>query len=300
MHSFKKITLFLLAAGTAYMTGCGQTGYKKTAGGLEYKIFNPHDGAKPKEGDILKVNIVTKVGGKNGTDTTLMNTYDNGGAQRVPFQKPKQPYDLMEGFALLSKGDSAVFVVPADSVMPAMARPPFIKDGDEFHITVKLEDIFTSQDQVQADVDKENAAQDKIDDQKIQDYMKKNNLQGTKTDRGVYVVVTQAGSGAKVDSGDEVTLNYTGKTLEGKTFDSNTDTTFHHAEPFSFPVEDNGGAIPGWIDGVKQLHQGAKATIIIPSSLAYGKRGAPPVITPNSVLVFDVDVLNVKKGGAKK
>jgi FKBP-type peptidyl-prolyl cis-trans isomerase FkpA len=84
-----------------------------------------------------------------------------------------------------------------------------------------------------------------------------------------------------------------------KKFDSNEDPAFQHVQPFTFNLG-TGQVIPGWDEGIALLNKGAKAKLLIPSPLAYGDRGMPgsPAnpegIPANSVLIFDVEVKNIK------
>jgi FKBP-type peptidyl-prolyl cis-trans isomerase len=83
-------------------------------------------------------------------------------------------------------------------------------------------------------------------------------------------------------------VHYTGTLTNGKKFDSSRDRN----EPAEFPVN---GVIPGWTEALQLMAPGAKYQLAIPASLAYGEQG-PPDIGPNSVLLFDVELLSVKKG----
>ena len=100
-------------------------------------------------------------------------------------------------------------------------------------------------------------------------------------------------------SGDSVTMNYTGTLLDGTKFDSNTDTAFKHTQPYKF-ILGKGAVIKGWDEGVALLKSGSKAVFYIPSSLAYGAQarpggGANPKGIPaNSILLFDVELVNAK------
>ena len=86
-------------------------------------------------------------------------------------------------------------------------------------------------------------------------------------------------------------MKYRGTLLDGKEFDSSAK---HPGQPdFSFAVG-RGQVIPGWDDALTQLPKGSKATILVPSSLAYGKQGSPPNIPANSPLRFDIEVVDVK------
>ncbi len=109
------------------------------------------------------------------------------------------------------------------------------------------------------------------------------------TKDGLKYIIISEGTGPKADSGDVVTVNYSGFLLNGKKFDSSVERD----EPFSFTLGQH-QVIPGWDEGIRLLNKGAKAKMILPPSLAYGDRTAGQ-IPPNSTLVFDVQLLNIKK-----
>ena len=277
----------ILALGLSACNGLG--GLKKTSSGLEYKIIDNQRGTAAKVGDFIQIHIVETV-----HDSTVFDSYKQGpgGPMWQEIQKPSgQKFDLMEGFALLSKGDSAEFVVPADSVLNMFNRPPFIRKGDKLKFFVKVLDVKDSS-QYQSALAAEEKAQEAKDDSLITSYMNTNHLTGTKTENGVYVITQTAGNGPHPQDGQEVTIWYTGKTLDGHVFDSNEDSAFHHTQPLVFPLGRH-GSIQGFEDGIKVLSKGAVATLIIPSSLAYGQQGRPPVIKPNSVLIFDIKLTDI-------
>jgi FKBP-type peptidyl-prolyl cis-trans isomerase len=123
--------------------------------------------------------------------------------------------------------------------------------------------------------------------QKIQEYVKLNNITTKPNSSGLYYIETVLGAGTRAKTGDSVTLNYTGKFLSGKVFDTNIGK-----KPFSF-VLGHGQVIEGWDEGIALMSQGGKATLIIPSSLGYGSNDYS-IIPGNSTLVFDVELLSVK------
>ena len=107
---------------------------------------------------------------------------------------------------------------------------------------------------------------------------------------------TKLGSGAEAVKGQSVVVHYTGWLYapdapdhKGAKFDSSRD----RKEPFSFPLG-AGRVIRGWDEGVAGMKVGGQRTLVIPAELGYGSRGAGGVIPPNAVLVFDVELLDVK------
>ena len=98
------------------------------------------------------------------------------------------------------------------------------------------------------------------------------------------------GKGAEAKAGDVVSVHYVGTLLDGKEFDASR----KHGKPFEFPLG-QGQVIKGWDEGVAGMKVGGKRKLVIPPSKAYGARGAPPVIPPNSTLLFEVELLEIKK-----
>jgi len=101
-----------------------------------------------------------------------------------------------------------------------------------------------------------------------------------------YKVVTE-GSGAKPGAADTVSVNYRGTLIDGTEFDS----SYKRGQPVTFPVK---GVIAGWTEALQLMKAGSKWQLFIPANLAYGERGAPPVIGPHATLIFEVELLEVK------
>lgn len=111
----------------------------------------------------------------------------------------------------------------------------------------------------------------------------------TKTASGLEYWDIKVGTGAVAATGHKVKVDYTGWLTNGKKFDSSVGT----GRPFEFMLG-AGQVIKGWDEGVAGMKVGGKRQLRIPPDLAYGASGYPPVIPPNSTLIFDVQLLDVK------
>lgn len=106
------------------------------------------------------------------------------------------------------------------------------------------------------------------------------------TESGLQYLVLKEGDGAKPGPNDVVTVHYTGRLIDGTVFDSSVE----RGEPATFAV---GQVIPGWVEGLQLMSEGAAWRLFIPSNLAYGPHGTGP-IQPNSTLIFDVQLIKVE------
>lgn len=103
---------------------------------------------------------------------------------------------------------------------------------------------------------------------------------------GLQYKVIKQGDGVKPKATDTVKTHYRGTLVDGKEFDS----SYKRGEPAQFPV---GGVIKGWTEALQLMPVGSKWQLVIPSDLAYGEQGAGADIPPNSVLVFEIELLEV-------
>lgn len=299
------LPIALLGVAAISNTGCNSNSFKKV-NGIEYQIVNDKPGKNAKMGDIIEVNIVAKC------DTyELGNSWKQGQLMTRRVEEVKQRGDLGAIFPLLSVGDSAVVRLSCDTLLKNAPKdqtqfPPWLKKGKFIDIRMSVASIQTMeeyqgkmkkmQDSMMAVMKAKADAQMPVDDKLLQEYFTKNNLKPTKTASGMYYMITKPGTGDNIKAGQNVTMNYTGKTMDGKPFDSNTDPQFKHVEPFSFVVG-SGQVIKGWDEGVQLLKKGSKGMFFIPSPLGYGPNGTPE-LPANSILIFDVEVTNVKNAEA--
>ena len=123
--------------------------------------------------------------------------------------------------------------------------------------------------------------QNQKDENNIIDYLANQNEDFMRYKNGIYVNIKKQGNGQKYTPSQASIADYKGFTLDGTVFDS----SFKRGKPMHFKA---GQMIPGWTQVQYNVSPGAELTLIVPSHLAYGKRGFPGAVEPNSVIAFDV------------
>ncbi len=300
-----KKNLMFLAVAVVGLAGCGG-GFKKGDGGMLYNIVDDKSGATIQPGDFVSMNIIAKT----DADSVLYSSYENGHPAQFPMPaKPAAKGDVYSALAMLSEGDSAVVKINADSLFKKAPRPPGFK-GKYLIYDIKIakviakgkqtEQVFAGQ--VEAFFKAESAKLKTAEPAKIQKFIADKKLTMTKTDSGLYYQITKPGTGPLPVKGDTAVVNYTGRFLTGKVFDTSSkevaqkEKTYNAAAPY-VPIHiavGVGKVIPGWDQGLMLLNKGAKATFVVPSGLAYGERGMQ-IIAPFTPLTFDIEVLDIIK-----
>jgi FKBP-type peptidyl-prolyl cis-trans isomerase FkpA len=285
----KNLAIFVMAA--LAFAGC-KSGLKQGPGGMLYSIHTDKSGQNIKEGDFISFNLILKTEG----DSVLGSTYELGRPIRQLVQKEQHKGDLTTGMLMLSEGDSATIKLNIDSMFKkGMPKPPGIK-GKYMVYEVKIDKVIPKgtltdplfQAKISEYFKKEADELKKAEPAQIKKYVADKNLKTTTTATGLQYVITKPGSGDNLKNGDTAVVNYTGKLLNGKLFDSSIKEEFVKAkaqfdprrrfEPMRLPVG-AGGVIKGWDEGLLLLNKGSKATFVIPSSLGWGEQGAPPLLT---------------------
>ncbi|GGG07298.1 FKBP-type peptidyl-prolyl cis-trans isomerase [Pontibacter amylolyticus] len=317
---FKSKFLLPVLAGAMLLQSCGDKNksdeFHTTADGLAYKIYEQKDGEYVNRGEIaandtsgarLGQVITMHMSYRTANDSVLFDSRQQGQPVMLPVMEPTFKGSLENALTMMRAGDSGVFKISVDSLFANtfnQPMPPFVKPGTHFTFFLKAEKIQSEQEAV-ADQQKmfeeqmlaqqERAKEQiKVDDAKIQEYIKEKGLKNVqKTDAGVYYVITEQGKGPKAKAGDNVSVHYKLSFLDGKELESSYDNPMSGGQPFTFPLG-QGQVIQGWDDGIAQLNKGSKAILLIPSPLAYGEQARGEQMPANSILRFDVELVDIK------
>ena len=260
---------------------------KSKTSGLSYVMHKSNKGPKLKLDDVVTLNLkyITS------KDSIVFDSWKMGKPIQLKIAKSSFKGDLMDGLTLLTVGDSASFLINADSLFTktfGAPRPAFIDSSSFLSFTVKV--ISTTTDAAlkaeELKAEKENAMKE---NEMIAKYIAEKQITPSKSSSGLMYIISEPGTGEQAQAGKTVKVHYTGRLLDGTKFDSSLD----RSDPIEFKLG-QGMVIKGWDEGIALLKVGGKALLIIPSDLAYGSRGAGGVIPPFSPLTFEVELVSVQ------
>jgi FKBP-type peptidyl-prolyl cis-trans isomerase len=312
----KKIQQILLAGLLMSTLGsCEKCFFKTTPTGLQYKIIHQGPGPKPQDGEFMIFNVLYKT--EKGQ--MLFDAADREMPRVLAYYDSVYQKDggLKEMISMLQKGDSMIFKMSAKTVFgdhfEQAAAKHHLDDKATLFLHLDVKDVMSEESFKEWEEKQINAMQEQWKVQAaeqlqkdiiiIDQYLTENNIKAQHTASGLRYIIEQPGlQGAKYPKpGDTVKVNYTGKTLEGKVFDTSLDSVarvhgVHNPmrtyEPLAFQVGE-GQVIAGWDEGLMLLTKGTKARLFIPSPLAYGSYARGEVIRPNTILVFEVELVDV-------
>ena len=285
---------------------------KETPSGLKFTLLRKGDGIKLDSGKYLVLSMIFK----DGKDSVWNDTRKNGMPAVIQMQLSIPKGDaVMEAIMMMSKGDSVTFKISAKTLFEKTFRnpiPPSVDSTSSFTFNIGLEDVL-NQEQVQKrqeemvakqnqDYVKQQEQQLASDVETIDNFLKEKGITAEKTDSGLRYIITKPGKGENAKPGKSATINYSGYLLNGKFFDSsiesvarlnNVFTDGRTYEPYTVVV-DAGSVIKGWEEVMKLMNKGSKITVYIPSTLAYGNQRRSEEILENSILVFDMEMVEIK------
>ena len=247
-------------------------------------------GRNPKDGEMVSVNLtVTMIDGNK-----IFSTDDRGEPFEYQYGQNFDTPGLEEGVGMLKKGGKARLIVPHQIAYGAEAKGQMIPPYSTVIYDVELVSM-RSKETYDKEIANQQAQQQKEEDQRkgneksLRDkYIADNGITVVPTATGLYYIETEKGTGEKAMPGNTVAVHYTGRLLDGTKFDSSLD----RGEPYSFRLG-VGAVIKGWDEAITLMNVGGKATLIIPSSIAYQSRDSGS-IPAYSTLVFDVELVSAE------
>lgn len=262
--------------------------------GLYFIEEKKGSGRSPKAGDMVKVNLTVKL----IDGTKIFSTDDRGEPFEYEYGQNFDTKGLEEGVGMLKKGGKAKLIVPYSIAYGAESRGQMIPPYSSILYDVELLDMRSKE-----AYDKERAAkaaqakaaeeQRQMNEKSLRDkYLSDNDITVEPTESGLYYIETELGTGPRAMPGNTVHVHYTGRLLDGTVFDSSVE----RGEPFVFRLG-VGEVIKGWDEGIGLMNEGGKATLIIPSDIAYGSRDSGK-IPPYSTLTFDVELVKIEAAPA--
>lgn len=277
-----------------------------TNDGLYYKVDSVKKSIKPQIGDFVTV----RYGGSFLDSTNFELSKDRNAPYTFQLGKGMVIQGWEKGIPLFNIGEKGRLYIPAKMAYGEQGKPnviapytPLIFDieiltaiSEADKEALKQKELSLAMEKVRIS-DSINKAKQKIEilttnlteKQMIDKYINDNGLKTITLPSGLIYVIDEQGKGAKVENGKTAFIHYTGTLLNGNKFDSSRD----RGQPFSFVVG-TGRVIKGWDEGLPYFNVGGKGKLIIPPSLGYGSRSMGPSLPANSVLVFDIEVMDVR------
>lgn len=296
MKNIKLILCLIIAS--VMLWACGAEMSSKTENGYDFKIHNDVSGnaVMPNEYVYFLFDIKDSAG-------KVLQSYRNGPntpSVKLPAKEDKayKANPLMELLSRCSVGDSASIYIPVDSLQGV---PPGYGPEEVFEYVVVVEEVLSEEGHQAKQAELQRVQQEKAlalqAKEKDIAAFTASSLQAYKTgkatdilelDEGLKYVIHELGDGEPAKEGNYVSMQYYGMTMEGNMFDN----SFKRGTAFTF-TPGRGEVIKGWDRVIPLLKEGAKASIFIPSDLAYGAAGSPPAIPANADLMFYVEVEKV-------
>lgn len=303
----------LLVAALFLLASCTQE--RKTANGFTFTVLKKGEGEFAKPGTYLQLEMVAK----DSKDSVWLDTYKEGIPMVVEVPGPeseKQEQGVQGIFRQLANGDSIMFKVSPEMLFEKTWNQPVPANVDRtgfFTYTIRVTNVLDT-DGVrkfqQEQVAKLNARyavrmkeQRATDSVTIENHLAAKNLKAERTATGLRYIITKPGAGPTAKRGQQVLVHYAGYLLDGTLFDTSIEKVAKEKGaydpqnpyvPYQLVV-DFKQVIQGWDEVLQYMNKGCKVTVFIPSHLAYGERGSGERIKPNTVLSFDMELVDIRK-----
>jgi FKBP-type peptidyl-prolyl cis-trans isomerase len=301
----------------ALLAACSQS-TRETPRGFAFTMVKDSGGetARPTQFVVFNFRVT------DSADSIWADTYARGYPEFARIQDSSRIADedgITQMLRMLAKGDSATFSISIADLFRDFAKSPVPPHMDSTRIVVysiSVKDIVSKEDfdayqrKVEEDyyafMSKNAEEQLGKDTVTIDAYLSGNNIAAQKLPSGIRYVINKEGSGPVAASGQSVAVHYAGYLLDGTCFDTSIKETAQEKglfdpgrdaqdgyQPYEVTIDET-SVIQGWHQALKQLNEGAEGTFYIPSTLAYGPRAHSDKIKANSVLVFELQLVDIR------
>lgn len=277
------VIIFAIAA-------CGKSkypGFKKTENGVYLKYHKKGaESAKPEVGAIVTVDMVYGLG-----DTILFESSKMAEPVSFPVLKSMFEGDLYAALTLLNVGDSVTIAFPADSFFMVMAgmpkSPDYVKPNATLYFDLKLRS-FVSEEESKAKQKAELAEMKQKEQDALQNYLLQNKITTPPLASGLYYIEEKKGAGPLPVAGDVLKVHFSVSMIDGIVLFSSFEQEPMDIE-FGQPFDTK-----GFDEGLGYLRKGAKAKMIVPSSLAFDSLGRSQMIPPYSTIIYVAELVSIK------
>lgn len=266
-------------------------GFKHARHGIYYQLHKiGEDEVKAKPGDYITMDITYK---------TMNDSVFFTGRRKFQLTQPAFDGSVDECFMMLAEKESATFIISAYDFFHKTLQstlPSFLNKESKMKITVDMLEI-----QTESEYQKEKEAflhwiEDFGEYEKVvlKQYIEEEKLPVELMASGIYFINLVPGKGKKIEPGDTITINYEGRFLNGKFFDS----TVKRNQPFQFVFGTEWQVVKGLEEAIGMMREGEKSLVILPSEMAFGSNGSSTgIIPPFTSLIFEVEILKVSSPG---
>lgn len=302
---------FLLSVCVAgLLMACSNT--KETPSGIKFNVVKSGGAEVAENGQIIIMSFLYK----DDKDSVWTDSRKNPYPMMFQKDSTKTNDPVLEVINMLGKGDSVTFKIGAKELFAKIGQsiPMGLDSTATLTFQIGVTDVVTEeraremqnefmakQNEEALKLQNEQLAKDTL---AIELFLKEKAIVAQKTVSGLRYIITKPGTGANAQQGEMVKVNYVGKLLDGTFFDSSIESVAKANNGFNEqrrpyePLQLTLGmqqVIPGWEEAISLMNKGSKMTVYIPSTLAYGSRRRSEVIAENSILVFEMELVDIVK-----